>query len=161
MKKLFTCLLLIVFFYCNAQQNEGEKGISTLKSLNDQYSKRATIPEKENITIIYVPFTNEPFRVYDSLKLITLKQNVFVVGGFKNPGTGLPMPIGHLKSGFKERYGNGFLPVYLDTENLIASVFNFEGHAIIVMKPTGQVIRKTDYKNRVSDFINNLKLLSR
>ncbi len=158
---LSMALCIFMLTACNAQSQtaDGKKAVSLLKGLSNQYSNKISLGNSETIIILSVPVTNNPFKVYDSLKTVTLKDNVFLVGGFKNPGGhGAGMPADHLRSGFVGRYGKSFLPVFLDSESEVSAALALGGHGIVELNvKTGKISKSTDYRNKVDDFIKALK----
>jgi hypothetical protein len=151
------CFLSTLFV--NAQNSK--ETIEKLVKLEDQYGNtfdKGTLGDE--FTLLLVPTTNEPFRVYDQLKNAKLKPNVVLVGGFGNSGGhGGGMPIGHLKEGFNKKFGKEYLSVWLDAENSVFKPLGIKGHAILTITKKGKVLKKQDFGNKIDDFMKSIEPL--
>lgn len=157
MKYLLLTACLLGSTLSNAQGSK--ETLEELWKLADQFGN--TFDKKsvaDEFTILLVPTTNEPFRVYDQLKNVKLKPNVVLVGGFGNSGGhGGAMPLGHLKDGFIQKFGNDYLPVWLDPDNAVFKPLNIKGHAILTITKKGKVIKKQDFGNKIDDFMKAIE----
>ncbi len=153
-------LLLLFLFSCTLSRAQNAKEtVEQLWKLTDQYGN--SFDKKsvgDEFTILLVPTTNEPFRVYDQLKNVKLKPNVVVVGGFGNSGGhGGAMPLGHLKEGFIKKFGSEYLPVWLDPDNAVFKPVKIKGHAILTITRKGNVLKKVDFGNKIDDFMKAIE----
>lgn len=161
MKYLLLTVCLFAGTLSNAQSSK--ETVEKLWKLGDQYGN--TFDKKsiaDEFTILLVPTTNEPFRVYDQLKDVKLKPNVVLVGGFGNSGGhGGAMPLGHLKDGFNQKFGKDYLSVWLDPDNEVFKPLNIKGHAILTITKKGKVVKKQDFGNKIDDFMKALEPLKK
>lgn len=157
-------LLMVCLFAgtISCAQNSKET-VEKLWKLTDQYGN--TFDKKsvgDEFTILLVPTTNEPFRVYDQLKNVKLNPNVVLVGGFGNSGGhGVGMPLGHLTEGFKKRFGKDYLSVWLDRDNAVFKPLDIKGHAILTITKKGKVVKKQDFGNKIDDFMKAIEPLKK
>ena len=157
MKNLILMLCLFAGTVSYAQNSK--ETVEKLWKLTDQYGN--TFDKKsvaDEFTILLVPTTNDPFRVYDQLKNVKLKPNVVLVGGFGNSGGhGGAMPLGHLKDGFNKKFGKEYLSVWLDPANAVFKPLGIKGHAIITITKKGKVNKKQDFGNKIDDFMKAIE----
>jgi hypothetical protein len=157
MKHLLLTVCLFVSIISHAQNSK--ETVEKLWKLGDQYGN--TFDKKsvaDEFTILLVPTTNEPFRVYDQLKNAKLNPNVVLVGGFGNSGGhGGAMPLGHLKEGFTKKFGKDYLSVWLDPDNAVFKPLDIKGHAILTITKKGKVIKKEDFGNKIDEFMKAIE----
>jgi hypothetical protein len=154
-------LLLMVCLFAGTMSyaQNSKEAVEKLYELTDQYGN--TFDEErmaDEFTILLVPTTNNPFRVYEQLKNVKLKPNVVLVGGFGNSGGhGGAMPLGHLKEGFNQKFGKEYLSVWLDPENAVFKPLGIKGHAIITITKKGAVKNNQDFGNKIDDFMKAIE----
>jgi hypothetical protein len=157
MKYLLLMICIFAGTLSNAQTSK--ETLEKLWELGDQFGN--TFDKKsvaDEFTILLVPTTNEPFRVYDQLKNSKLKPNVVLVGGFGNSGGhGGAMPLGHLKDGFTKKYGKDYMSVWLDPDNAVFKPLSIKGHAILTITKKGKVMKKQDFGNKIDDFMKAIE----
>ncbi len=135
------------------------QAVEILEDLSDQYGKHLDLKSKgSDVTIIYIPTTDQPFRVYDQFKEVKFKPNVVLVGGFGNPGGhGGMMPIDHLRDGFVTKYGKKFPSILLDPSSAVAKALGVKGHSVInISMRKKKVTDFVDYGNKFDDFMKRI-----
>lgn len=147
--------------FAHSQDIEVSELLSKLGSFTDQFNATYDIAEvNDEITLIYIPGINNPFvKIYSKKKAAYTKENVIVVGGFKEIVN--MMTSGnkkeHLQKALAIHYKKGS-SILVDMKSEIEKLLPITGYSITVLsKKENKIISINDYGFDRVEFFKALK----
>lgn len=161
MKKLILITIAGLLTSFSHAQIKASEVFDQLKKMPDQFDDAYDPTEiKDQLTLIYIPGSNNPFqKIYMKQKAAYLKDNVLLVGGFKEMMgmMSIESKKDHLQEALALQYKKGST-ILIDMDSELGQLLNINGYSIItISKDKNEVLSIEDFGFDRVEFFKKLK----